>query len=239
MLGHVSLLLDIQLSADQHYLATCDRDEKIRISQYPLAHQIQSYCLGHREFVTSCAFIDSDRLVSSSGDGSVACWHFRTGRLAFQRQVTDDLSSRSGDSSPTNSRMVVNRIYRLNDALVIACVSAPAQMLLYLLTDNAFEFKHQLAFDSDIIDSTQHGSQVYVITRRSGIHLVEAHNFELQLRFISINLNEHEAGTAIVEKLAAIDVQSNFDQFFKVPFEANIEQYYENKKKRIKAKEGC
>ena len=37
------------ITNDDKYLATADRDEKIRISHYPNAYNIQSYCLGHLE----------------------------------------------------------------------------------------------------------------------------------------------------------------------------------------------
>jgi hypothetical protein len=40
------------------------------------AHEIQSYCLGHTDFVTSCTFAatpESTLLLSTSGDGTVRC----------------------------------------------------------------------------------------------------------------------------------------------------------------------
>jgi tRNA (guanine-N(7)-)-methyltransferase subunit TRM82 len=63
--GHVSMLFDIVsntlhmvhnklaqvLSSDEKYLISCDRDEKIRVSHFPNAFDIEAYCLGHTEWV--------------------------------------------------------------------------------------------------------------------------------------------------------------------------------------------
>ncbi|GIZ03321.1 hypothetical protein CEXT_395611 [Caerostris extrusa] len=77
ILGHISLILDIAISKDDKYLATSDRDGKIRISYYPNAYNIRSYCLGHQEFVSSIQFVSlsNEMLISSSGDGTIRLWH--------------------------------------------------------------------------------------------------------------------------------------------------------------------
>jgi hypothetical protein len=235
LLGHVSLLLDMQLSADQQFLATCDRDEKIRISQFPSAHQIQSYCLGHREFVTSCVFVDHERLVSSSGDGSVACWDFRSGRALFVRQVSDDIESAPSDG--VTARVVINRVFRLDDGLIAVNVAFPAQLLLYSLTDKSFEFKHRLPIESDVIDLVQQQSRLWLVTRHNGIRVVQHSESALHLGPDRVQLEEHELGRELLQSVKLIEVQSRYEQLFKVPFEGNIEQYYENKKKRMQQKE--
>ncbi|GFG28999.1 hypothetical protein Cfor_00653 [Coptotermes formosanus] len=81
LLGHQSLLLDILVSPDEKYIITCDRDEKIRVTRYPNTYNIQSYCLGHREFITGLSLLPSDKtvLVSSSGDGTIRLWDYGNG----------------------------------------------------------------------------------------------------------------------------------------------------------------
>ena len=52
LLGHVSLLTDVAIATDQasskqhQYIITSDRDEHVRVSRYPQAHIIHTYCLG-------------------------------------------------------------------------------------------------------------------------------------------------------------------------------------------------
>ena len=72
IMGHLSMLLDItfvRTEENEEFLLTADRDEKIRLSHYPNAYNIQGYCLGHTEFVSHVKLIDSNRILSASGDG--------------------------------------------------------------------------------------------------------------------------------------------------------------------------
>ncbi|KAL8190466.1 UNVERIFIED_CONTAM: hypothetical protein K2H54_054585 [Gekko kuhli] len=95
-LGHLSLLLDVRLSIqglgctlfphltapghphalspDDQYILTGDRDEKIRVSLTRAPHNIVSFCLGHREFVSRIFVIPNypDLLLSASGKYAVS-----------------------------------------------------------------------------------------------------------------------------------------------------------------------
>ena len=70
ILGHLSVVLDVKLSVDEKFLLTTDRDEKVRISNYPHTFVIHSFCLGHTEYVRSIAMWD-DLVVSAGGDGAI------------------------------------------------------------------------------------------------------------------------------------------------------------------------
>ncbi|KAM3862204.1 tRNA (guanine-N(7)-)-methyltransferase non-catalytic subunit wdr4 [Diretmus argenteus] len=80
-LGHLSMLLAITLTPSDKYVITADRDEKIRVSHLKSPYNIQSFCLGHREFV-SALLIPSGHpqwLLSGSGDGTLKLWEYESG----------------------------------------------------------------------------------------------------------------------------------------------------------------
>ncbi|XP_058379150.1 tRNA (guanine-N(7)-)-methyltransferase non-catalytic subunit WDR4 isoform X2 [Diceros bicornis minor] len=81
-LGHLSMLLDVAVSPDDRYVLTADRDEKIRVSWAAAPHSIESFCLGHTEFVSRVFVVPHlpELLLSSSGDGTLRLWEYRSGR---------------------------------------------------------------------------------------------------------------------------------------------------------------
>lgn len=61
-------------------IVTSDRDEKIRVTNYPATHEIEAYCVGHTEFVSSIEFFNDEQLLlSASGDQTLRFWNFKTG----------------------------------------------------------------------------------------------------------------------------------------------------------------
>ncbi|XP_034511028.1 tRNA (guanine-N(7)-)-methyltransferase non-catalytic subunit WDR4 isoform X6 [Ailuropoda melanoleuca] len=81
-LGHLSMLLDVAVSPDDRYVLTADRDEKIRVSWAVAPHSIESFCLGHAEFVSRVLVVPDhpELLLSSSGDCTLRLWEYRSGR---------------------------------------------------------------------------------------------------------------------------------------------------------------
>ncbi|XP_061181589.1 tRNA (guanine-N(7)-)-methyltransferase non-catalytic subunit wdr4-like [Saccostrea echinata] len=76
LLGHLSMLLDILTTKGDKYVVTADRDNKIRISNYPNSYNIHSFCLHHTEYVSSLVYNeDQDTIISGSGDGSMVVWN--------------------------------------------------------------------------------------------------------------------------------------------------------------------
>eukprot|EP00960_Hanusia_phi_P023914 705605-Hanusia_phi.AAC.2 len=84
VLGHISSLTDMRISSSGSRLLTADRDEKIRISNFPHAFEIEAFCLGHTELVTciETLSLEEEELVLSGGaDGSVRLWSVKDGSL--------------------------------------------------------------------------------------------------------------------------------------------------------------
>lgn len=88
LLGHVSLLTAVALGFDgqgRRYIITADRDEHVRVSRgtQEQAHVIESFCLGHEEFVSRLCVPEGmgDLLVSAGGDPELLVWKWKEGRL--------------------------------------------------------------------------------------------------------------------------------------------------------------
>jgi len=58
------------LSISNDKIVTCDRDEKIRISNFPSAYEVDSYLLGHKEAVVNISLVAYDYYLVSA---SVVC----------------------------------------------------------------------------------------------------------------------------------------------------------------------
>ncbi|NWJ00317.1 WDR4 methyltransferase, partial [Crypturellus undulatus] len=108
-LGHLSLLMDVALSPDDRYILTADRDEKIRVSLAKAPHNIVSYCLGHKEFVSKIFVIPNypDLLLSASGDSTVRLWEYRSGKEVFCCHLS---SLREPEATQTDQKYTVSRI---------------------------------------------------------------------------------------------------------------------------------
>jgi len=99
ILGHLSMLLDMVMSSCGKYIITCDRDEKIRVSKYPNAYNIECYCLGHTDFVTNLQVVHNfseNILLSASGDGSLRVWKYLEGKEVGKRNVAQDIELKCG-----------------------------------------------------------------------------------------------------------------------------------------------
>ncbi|XP_054021722.1 tRNA (guanine-N(7)-)-methyltransferase non-catalytic subunit WDR4 [Dryobates pubescens] len=125
-LGHLSLLLDVALSPDDRYIITADRDEKIRVSLAKASHNIVSFCLGHKEFVSKILVIPNypDLLLSASGDSTLRLWEYKSGEEVY----CCHLSSISGpETTKPDQKYPVSRITYCCEggyvAILCVCIS--------------------------------------------------------------------------------------------------------------------
>ncbi|KAF3494020.1 hypothetical protein DY000_02051784 [Brassica cretica] len=109
---YCSIITSLEFSPDGRYILSADRDFKIRVTVFPKkplqgAHEIQSFCLGHTEFVTCITFVQNSELtqgylMSGSGDSSVRLWDITSGSLLDTCDVSPTVKHlESNESEPT------------------------------------------------------------------------------------------------------------------------------------------
>jgi tRNA (guanine-N(7)-)-methyltransferase subunit TRM82 len=90
LLGHLSLISDMLIG--DAYLITADRDEKIRISRLNAPYVIESFCLGHVQFVSKLSWLDrSGLLVSGGGDMNLMVWEVISGTCLTSMNMGETL----------------------------------------------------------------------------------------------------------------------------------------------------
>ncbi|EGG13507.1 WD40 repeat-containing protein [Cavenderia fasciculata] len=92
LLGHFSSITDMIFSDCHKYILTADRDEKVRVSKYPHAFDIESFCLGHTQFVSKL-LIKNDILLTGSGDGTIKVWKWKDGQLLQSINMFDKIKN--------------------------------------------------------------------------------------------------------------------------------------------------
>lgn len=106
LLGHVSLLTDVQVASraaeggkERRYVLTADRDEHVRISRYPQAHIIEGYCLGIQEFVSRLCVLPwaSQWVAVGTGEPSMRVYEWSSGRL-LSTETFQELSEKLKDA---------------------------------------------------------------------------------------------------------------------------------------------
>ncbi|XP_058152273.1 tRNA (guanine-N(7)-)-methyltransferase non-catalytic subunit WDR4 isoform X1 [Dasypus novemcinctus] len=155
-LGHLSMLLDVAVSPDDRFVLTADRDEKIRVSWAAAPHSIEAFCLGHAEFVSRIFVVPShpELLLSSSGDGTLRLWEYRSGRELHCCHVGGPQEP-EGTQSPKVARFAASRIAYCCQENYIALSSDCAPVVHIFQLDapgRQLVHRQQLSFDRRVWD---------------------------------------------------------------------------------------
>uniref|UniRef100_A0A8C5KVA6 WD repeat domain 4 n=1 Tax=Jaculus jaculus TaxID=51337 RepID=A0A8C5KVA6_JACJA len=153
-LGHLSMLLDVTVSPDDCFILTADRDEKIRISWAAAPHSIEAFCLGHTEFVSRIFVVPShpELLLSSSGDGTVRLWDYRSGR---QLQCYDLASLQDLAEPRSHKGLAASRIafWGQESCVVLLCDCIPVVFIFQLdASRQQLMFRQRLTFPHRVWD---------------------------------------------------------------------------------------
>eukprot|EP00421_Protoceratium_reticulatum_P044904 CAMPEP_0168431210 /NCGR_PEP_ID=MMETSP0228-20121227/38266_1 /TAXON_ID=133427 /ORGANISM="Protoceratium reticulatum, Strain CCCM 535 (=CCMP 1889)" /LENGTH=301 /DNA_ID=CAMNT_0008445315 /DNA_START=62 /DNA_END=965 /DNA_ORIENTATION=- len=74
LLSHLAIVTAMAFTESGRFLVTADNHEKIRVSCYPQAAEIYSFCLGHLGQITALACLGEEAVVSTSSDGTLRLW---------------------------------------------------------------------------------------------------------------------------------------------------------------------
>lgn len=248
ILGHLSMLLDVVLTSDGSKIITCDRDEKIRVSHFPNAYNIISYCLGHKEFVSSLNLLPHKPsvLLSASGDGTIRLWEFLSGRALTSYDCSLDVSKelRVNETSipqvenDQTSSVIVHKICssKIDDRSSLVCVLFFGYngFLVYKITGESFEFIQALNVDETILDFCFKSSSELMI--RLANNVLQCLSYECDTSNFTLSSSSTQLFAKISQVLEENKDQfvssSNVPQLLKRKFD-NVKEYYQQKKARL------
>ncbi|ELU16385.1 hypothetical protein CAPTEDRAFT_227793 [Capitella teleta] len=240
LLGHVSMILDACLCADDQLLVTADRDEKLRVSRFPNSYNIHGFCLGHKEFVSCSRWLDEEKLLlSGSGDGTLKLWDLESCDLKSsvdcRSQQTDDLEV---------SSIAVCSEYKI----VVAGFNGKSLLMVYAIqsTPNPrLEFVQTLTLSGVLWDMTFHGGCLLVLQESESKPLL---GFDIQgnkLMPTDDDVSGRRRGSAfsrlsdvVNERAAFFKECASYESIFASLHKAridNMKEYIEKKKERMSA----
>ena len=102
LLGHVSMLTDVTVGEKdgKQYVISADRDEHIRISNYPNGFVIERFLFGHSEFISNVVIrsFALTTLISGGGDDSIFSWDWTEGKLIQKFPLTEIITPHLTDA---------------------------------------------------------------------------------------------------------------------------------------------
>ncbi|XP_057965250.1 uncharacterized protein LOC131155823 isoform X2 [Malania oleifera] len=146
---YCSIITSLEFSPDGRFIISADRDFKIRVTVFPKepfdgAHEIQSFCLGHTEFVSCLDFgcsLDYPEgfLVSGGGDSTVRLWDIGCGSLLDTCDVGTEVAHLFGKKSCSKSNgreeecyPAVTDLCVTHDATIVAVAVQSLQGIMLL-----------------------------------------------------------------------------------------------------------
>ncbi|RVE54080.1 hypothetical protein evm_001203 [Chilo suppressalis] len=250
LLGHLSLLLDVLQTYDMKYIISCDRDEKIRVSCYPNTYNIQTYCLGHKEFVNHIEILphNDKYITSSSGDGNVKFWDYVNGKLCYNinacldvdnNELCELFSKRMDEEGVEvlNLPIVHYAVTKFNkdSSLIAVTIHSFNKILIYTLQTIDNQFKHQ---KEEMIPVQKFPAAIMFIK----CSLILYDDIDCIVSILSV-VNSNERITfqmdkqikMFEDKIVNFNVKLSLDAIkilYKRKFD-NVQEYQERKKQRI------
>ncbi|CAI8614217.1 unnamed protein product [Vicia faba] len=146
LLSHYcSIITSLEFSPDNRFIISADRDFKIRVTNFPKnllngAHEIQSFCLGHTEFVSCLAFVPAQEsphslLLSGSGDSTVRLWDISSGALLDTCEVAIKAGLLESNGNAEEHDHAVTDLCSTLDGLLVAVAIQSLRGIVLLSCD--------------------------------------------------------------------------------------------------------
>lgn len=176
-----------EFSPDGRFFVSADRDFKIRVTVFPNkpldgAHEIQSFSLGHTEFVSCLAFVCTQEclqgfLVSGSGDSTVRLWDISSGSLLN----TCDIREKAGlleSKGIEECYGAVTDLCTIPDSTLVAVAVQSLQGIILLSCDLSAQTLHVakvVSIEGDAFIPTSLGTSsssglLWMVTGASNLH---------------------------------------------------------------------
>ena len=134
LLAHFcSTITSVAVCPQHKFLATADRDRKVRVTCIPQAlhaqgeekgksqpqamHEIQSYCIGREGFASNMFFVTSDLLVTAGADGAITLWSAAEGKQVDSIQVEE--GNLAGEEETSSSACLASWCYIEKKGLIV------------------------------------------------------------------------------------------------------------------------
>ncbi|XP_063699082.1 tRNA (guanine-N(7)-)-methyltransferase non-catalytic subunit wuho [Culicoides brevitarsis] len=229
--GHISQVLDIQMNKEMDFFVTSDRDEKIKVVKWPEHCEIEAFCLGHKEFVSSIEFFElgeKEWLVSGSGDASLRIWDYTKGECAHEIKTKSPVGKLFVVPGDYSERVLIAALLRRPDQIEFIEVTRDAEgkwghTTMHVMECVADHFLVSVTFDSD----GQHFTILFK-TKDEKLHLKQI----IVTTFKEVKLETVEQLLQTDFKDFRIHYEDALESFYKKAV-ASVDQYVEKKRKRI------
>lgn len=241
VMSHLSMVLDIMQTPCGRYVISCDRDEKIRCTQYPRTAVIESYCLGHTEYVSAIELLPTqpdELLVSVSGDKTMRLWNF-----------LDGTESACFDMAAPMLHLAVRKVSETCTHAVVTLLQDLRGVVVYEIERVAEKFECRKLHEFFLEDVVH--VQSITFDARGDILLAAITGSDETAVFRFVAASDSDANTPrytvdtldalnddIASQAADLMVPFNHEELnllFKKKF-ANIHDYHERKRRRIEEK---